>query len=62
MFRDPIAFGLQSARASQQDAAIAAATAKVAEVADDDELASYAALVGKRLYDADDEVTAEIMV
>lgn len=30
LFRDPIAFGTQSARASQQDAAIATTTAKVA--------------------------------
>ena len=41
--------------------AIAAATAKVAEVADDNELASYAALVGKRIYDAGDDVTAQIV-
>ena len=61
LFRDPIAFGLQSARAAQQDAAIAAATARVAEVADDDELASYAGLLGKRLYDEDDDVTAQIV-
>ena len=61
MFRDPIAFGLQSERAKQQDAAIAAATAEVADVADDEELASYAGLVGKRLYDEDDDVAAEIV-
>ena len=52
---------MQSARASQQDAAIATATAEVAEVADDEELASYAGLVGRRLYDADDGVCAEIV-
>ena len=39
----------------------AAATAEVAEVADDEELASYAGLVGRRLYDADDGVCAEIV-
>ena len=61
MFRDPIAFGLQSERAKQQDTAIAAATAEVADVADDEELASYAGLVGKRIYDADDDVAAEIV-
>ena len=61
MFRDPIAFCLQSERAKQQDAAIAAATAEVADVADDEELASYAGLVGKRLYDEDDDVAAEIV-
>ena len=42
-------------------AAMAAATAEVAKVADDEELASYAGLVGRRLYDADDGVCAEIV-
>ena len=40
---------------------MAAATAGVAKVADDEELAGYAGLVGKRLYDADDGVTAEVV-
>ena len=61
MFRAPIAFGIQSARASQQDAAMAAATAGVAAVADDAELAGHGWLVGKRLYDGDDGVCAEIV-
>ena len=52
---------MQSARASQQDAAIATATAEVAEVAEDEELGRYAGLVGKRIYDADDGVTAEVV-
>ena len=41
--------------------AIATATAEVAKVADDEELAGYAGLVSKRLYDADDGVTAEVV-
>ena len=52
---------MQSARASQQDAAIATATAEVAEVAEDEELGRYAGLVGKRIYDVDDGVAAEIV-
>ena len=40
---------------------MATATAVVAEVADDEELAGYAGLVGKRLYDEDDGVTAQIV-
>ena len=40
---------------------MAAATAEVAKVADDDELASYAGLVGKRLYDEDGGVAAQIV-
>ena len=40
---------------------MAMATAEVAAVADNDELASYAELVGKRLYDEDDNVTAQIV-
>ena len=61
LFRKPLCIGLQSERAKQQDAAIATATAEVAKVADDEELAGYAGLVGKRLYDADDGVTAEVV-
>ena len=61
LFRQPICIGLQSERAKQQDAAIATATAEVAKVAEDEELASYAGLVGKRIYDADDDVAAQIV-
>ena len=61
MFREPIAFGVQSARASQQDAAMATATAEVAAVADDEELAGYERLVGKRLYDEEDGIAAQIV-
>ena len=35
--------------------------AEVATVADDEELASYAGLVGKWLYDEDNGVTAQIV-
>ena len=40
---------------------MAAATAEVAEVADDEELAGHVWLVGKRLYDAEDGIAAEIV-
>ena len=60
LFREPVAFGVQSARASQQDAAMATATAEVAAVADDEELAGHERLVGKRLYDEEDGIAAQI--
>ena len=60
LFREPIAFGVQSARASQQDAAMATATAEVAAVADDEELAVHERLVGKRLYDEPDGIAAQV--
>ena len=42
-------------------AAMAAATAEVAAVADDEELAGHEWLVGKRLYDSDDSICAQIV-
>ena len=42
-------------------AAMAAATAEVAAVADDEELAGHEWLVGKRLYDGDDSICAQIV-
>jgi hypothetical protein len=41
--------------------AMAAATAEVAAVADDEELAGHEWLVGKRLYDSDDSICAQIV-
>ena len=42
-------------------AAMAAAAAEVAAVADDEELAGHEWLVGKRLYDGDDSICAQIV-
>ena len=42
-------------------AEMAAATAEVAAVADDEELAGHEWLVGKRLYDSDDSICAQIV-
>ena len=39
---------------------MATATAEVAAVADDEELADYERLVGKRLFDEDDDIAAQI--
>ena len=40
---------------------MAMATAEVAAVADDEELASYEGIVGRRLYDAEDGIAAQIV-
>ena len=40
---------------------MATATAEVAAVADDEELAGYERLVGKRLYDEEDGIAAQIV-